>query len=108
MPHVDIALAEIPLNTPFRVDHQDLKIVVVRTESQISAFEDACPHAFWPLSEGTIRDGLLECPGHAWEFRVTDGRCVNAPTYCLNAVTVEIDGPTVRLSWHSKVQSAKS
>jgi nitrite reductase/ring-hydroxylating ferredoxin subunit len=108
MPHVEIALSEIPINTPFRVEHEGLKIVVVRTESQVAAFEDACPHAFWPLSDGIVRDGVLECPGHGWEFRVSTGRCVNAPSYCLVAISVETDGPIVRMKWDSKVQTAKA
>jgi nitrite reductase/ring-hydroxylating ferredoxin subunit len=100
MPHAEIPLADIPLNIPVAVEQDNMKIVILRTESQISAFEDACPHAFWPLSEGTVRKGVLECPGHGWEFSAETGRCLNAPTYCLNPIAFEVVGETIRLQWH--------
>ena len=108
MPHVDLALTDVPLNSPFRVTHAGMNLVVMRTESQIVAYEDSCPHAFWPLSEGSIANGVLECPGHGWEFDVATGRCVNAPAYCLTAVTVLSDGHNVRLHWENKQTPAAS
>ena len=108
MPHVDVVLADIALNSPFRVEHEGMKIVVVRTGSGISSFEDLCPHAFWPLSEGCVRDGVLECPGHGWEFNAATGRCLNAPAYALVPISIEVDGPIVRLKWEGKTQSAKA
>jgi nitrite reductase/ring-hydroxylating ferredoxin subunit len=99
MPRIEISLQEIPLDTPFRVEQPGMPIVVLRTEQGITAFEDRCPHAFWPLSEGEIYDGVLECPGHGWEFDVTSGRCLNAPAYCLTPVSVTIEAGMVQLCW---------
>jgi nitrite reductase/ring-hydroxylating ferredoxin subunit len=108
MPHVDVALANIPMNAPFRVEHDGMGIVMVRTESQISSFEDTCPHAYWPLSEGILRDGVLECPGHGWEFNASTGRCVNAPAYALTPITAEVIGDVVRLQWEAKASPARA
>ena len=99
MPHVDVALTDIPLNSPFRVEHDGTAIVVIRTETEITSFEDVCPHAYWPLSEGTFRNGVLECPGHGWEFNAETGRCLNAPTYALTPIRAVIVGDVVRLEW---------
>jgi nitrite reductase/ring-hydroxylating ferredoxin subunit len=108
MPHVDVALATIPLNSPFRVEHDGVAIVVVRTESQVSSFADVCPHAYWPLSEGTFRNGVLECPGHGWEFDAENGRCLNAPTYALTPITSEIIGDFLRLQWETNAPAART
>jgi nitrite reductase/ring-hydroxylating ferredoxin subunit len=105
MPHIDIKLSEIPFNTPLRVEHENKAMVVVRTEAGISAFDDVCPHAFWPLSAGDVFDGVLECPGHGWEFDLTNGRCVNAPAYCLTPVSTSIHGEMVRLEWVEELES---
>jgi nitrite reductase/ring-hydroxylating ferredoxin subunit len=106
MPHAEISIAEVPLNVPTRFEHEGVKLVILRTESQISAYEDVCPHAFWPLSEGTVRDGVLECPGHGWEFSVSSGRCLNAPAYCLTPVSLQMRDGTIRLEWEVAAQSS--
>ena len=106
MPHAEISITEVPLNVPTRFEHEGMKLVILRTESQISAYEDVCPHAFWPLSEGTVRDGVLECPGHGWEFSVSSGRCLNAPAYCLTPVSLQMRDGTIRLEWEVAAPSS--
>jgi len=71
------------MNAPFRVEHDGMGVVIIRTESQISSFEDTCPHAYWPLSEGILRDGMLE-------------------------IDAEIIGDVVRLQWEAKASPAKA
>jgi len=99
MPRINLSQDEIPLETPLRVEHEGHAIVVIRTAGGVSAFEDRCPHADWPLSEGEIRDGVLQCAGHGWEFDAATGRCINAPAYCLTTVTVTVEGGQVWLEW---------
>lgn len=106
MPRAEISIAEVPLNVPTRFEHEGMKLVILRTESQISAYEDACPHAFWPLSEGTIRDGVLECPGHGWEFSASTGHCLNAPAYCLTRVSLQLRDEKIRLEWEAGAPSS--
>jgi len=99
MPSVKLLIESLPLNAPFALDVEGLKFVVVRTPKAVYAFEDTCPHAMWPLSAGTFHDGVLECPGHAWEFQVETGRCQDSPAYCLVPVATNILGEFVRLEW---------
>jgi nitrite reductase/ring-hydroxylating ferredoxin subunit len=99
MPNAEICLKDLPLNAPFRFEKEGMKIVLVRTTERVYAFEDVCPHAFWPLSAGIFHDGILECPGHAWEFQVQTGNCQESPDYCLTPVSAMIVGDVVRLEW---------
>jgi nitrite reductase/ring-hydroxylating ferredoxin subunit len=99
MQHTDIAISELPLNIPTPFEFDGMKIVVVRTTEAIHAFEDVCPHAFWPLSQGAFHEGKLECPGHAWEFSIHSGKCQDSPAYCLNPVSVTILGEFARFAW---------
>jgi nitrite reductase/ring-hydroxylating ferredoxin subunit len=32
-----------------------------------------CPHSGGPMSAGTIKDGVVECPWHAWRFHADTG-----------------------------------
>jgi nitrite reductase/ring-hydroxylating ferredoxin subunit len=108
MPHANLLLSEFALNVPVRVERDGMSLVVIRLEGQIVAYEDVCPHAYWPLSEGSVRDGVLECPGHGWEFNAESGRCLNAPSYCLTKISTVVDCEMIRLEWEAKPETARS
>jgi 3-phenylpropionate/trans-cinnamate dioxygenase ferredoxin subunit len=97
MRHIDLALDQIPEGRPIRVEDGGDGILVLRIGDSVSAFEDVCPHAQWRLSDGELVDGLLECPGHGWEFSPETGRCVSVPAYCLKPIAIELQGNAVRL-----------
>jgi phenylpropionate dioxygenase-like ring-hydroxylating dioxygenase large terminal subunit len=48
-------------------------------DGAVSAAPDRCPHREAPLSSGTVSDGCLVCPYHAWSFD-GDGACVDVPS----------------------------
>lgn len=59
-------------------------VVLGRTkEGSTFALRDVCPHRAAPLSGGRVLDvggeAAVECPYHAWAFRLSDGRCLSAP-----------------------------
>ncbi|MGV3525455.1 MAG: Rieske 2Fe-2S domain-containing protein [Candidatus Sericytochromatia bacterium] len=37
-------------------------------DGQVVALQDRCPHRNYKLSEGRVRNGLLQCPYHGWTF----------------------------------------
>ncbi|HKY31059.1 MAG TPA: Rieske 2Fe-2S domain-containing protein [Candidatus Polarisedimenticolia bacterium] len=92
-------MSELPEGKPHRLEHEGYGVVVVRTASGVSAYEDVCPHAGWRLSDGELVDGLLECPGHGWQFRIQGGRCVDVPFYCLKQLAVTQADGMVRVEW---------
>jgi len=100
MQTIDIKLNDIPFDTPFRLEHNGTPIVVIRTKERITAYHDICPHAQWPLSEGEIVDGHLECPGHGWQFSLETGQCLNSPAYCLTSFLVSTFSDSVRIDCH--------
>ena len=99
MPHIEMSFADLPADSLVRVEHDGMKLLVARSQERVFAYHDKCPHAFWPLSEGTLNNKVLECPGHGWEFDIETGRCLNAPVYCLTPVEVRVQGDMVRLQY---------
>ena len=55
--------------------HEDLNIGVFRTADGLFAIDNVCPHHQAELHMGTVKDGLVFCPWHAWPFHLKDGRC---------------------------------
>jgi len=69
-------------------------VVVTRTDTGLSAFDDACPHrgaAF--TSVGRIMNGKLLCGWHYWAFDCDTGAHTNITGVCLKTHAVrEHDG----------------
>lgn len=56
----------------------DTPIALFRSEIGLGALIDRCPHRNYPLSEGRVHQGGLECPYHGWRF-APDGACLDVP-----------------------------
>jgi nitrite reductase/ring-hydroxylating ferredoxin subunit len=80
------------------VDHDEFgPIVVVRRGAEVRAFRNLCPHQWLPLTYRSPNivsaDGRrLRCSNHGAEFRVEDGRPLDAALACgLEPVPVHVD-----------------
>ena len=51
-------------------------VALFRTPEGFLAFDDACPHAGGPLSEGVLDDGVLVCPWHGFRYDTGTGACL--------------------------------
>jgi nitrite reductase/ring-hydroxylating ferredoxin subunit len=49
---------------------------VRREDGSVDVVSDRCPHEGYPLSQGTVRDGVLTCKWHNWKFELATGTCV--------------------------------
>lgn len=66
---------------------------VYNVDGTFRVIDGICPHAGGPLGKGTLRDGVVTCPWHGWQFNVENGQhCLNE-TICQPSYPVEvIDG----------------
>lgn len=80
-----------------RVRAGALAICVARSDGRFFAFEDACPHMRTPLSDGLLRDGVLRCGMHNWQFELESGRCVagGRDWACLKLYPVKVESGRV-------------
>lgn len=53
------------------------KLFIVRSNDELRAYQDVCPHKGVPLTDGDLDDGILVCGVHLWEFDVVTGDSVN-------------------------------
>jgi phenylpropionate dioxygenase-like ring-hydroxylating dioxygenase large terminal subunit len=73
-----VALSRDLRHRPLRVMLDGAPVVLFRSPAGLAALADRCPHRLVALSEGTVRDGTLECPYHGWRFD-HQGHCVAMP-----------------------------
>ncbi len=55
------------------------RIVLVSRDGEIHALEDRCSHQDFPLSDGTLEDGQLECLYHGARFDPSTGKALSLP-----------------------------
>ncbi len=62
---------------------------------EISAMNNECPHRGGPLAEGTIEEGKIVCPWHAWAFDPKTGQASHTPLARVEVYEVKVEGSDV-------------
>jgi nitrite reductase/ring-hydroxylating ferredoxin subunit len=70
---------DLPDGKPVRKMVGEVRVVAVRTGSQVHVPADRCSHMSGPLSDGQLADGCLTCPWHGSVFRLADGSVARGP-----------------------------
>jgi len=56
------------------------RVCIGRSGGTYFAVCDECPHAGFPMSQGTVQPGgVLECGWHGATFRIADGAVIDGP-----------------------------
>lgn len=67
------------------------KVLVVRSNDAVFAYEDRCAHLGVALSEGRLDGGVLTCAAHQWQYDVATGRGINPAAACLKRFDVLVE-----------------
>jgi len=54
-------------------------VLMRNSDGVVCALEDRCSHRSLPLSQGTLRDGTIQCRYHGVEFDCNTGNCTKVP-----------------------------
>jgi len=117
--HVVGRLEELPLLKPVLVRVGGSVLGVYRlNDTEVVAYENACPHLGGPVCQGEIVEWVdeilapsgevieqrvcpdrwhLVCPWHGLEFDLQTGRCVSDPELHLRAYSTRVEGGVVRV-----------
>ena len=75
-------------------------VLLVNVEGSVYAVPNACPHRQWPLSESALRETVLQCARHGWEFDVPSGRAVYPPFgYRLRSLPLRVVDGQIEVAW---------
>lgn len=76
----DIArFTDIPEGTMKHVEVEDHELLLANVEGKVYAIDDRCGHMSTPLSMGTLKGNIVECPLHRAQFDVITGKKVREP-----------------------------
>jgi 3-phenylpropionate/trans-cinnamate dioxygenase ferredoxin subunit len=73
------ALEEVPPGQLLGVEVSGEKVCLANADGEIYAVRDNCSHKDFPLSNGTLEDGQIECSWHGARFDVESGRALCLP-----------------------------
>ena len=66
-------LTEIPAGCSLQKSSEGQRFTCIREGDTVHVLADRCPHQGYPLSQGTVRDGVLTCAWHNWKFDAETG-----------------------------------
>ena len=66
-------------------------VVLVNVDGDVFAYEDRCPHAATPLSNGRLEGGVLTCSAHEWVFDCRVGVGINPRGAVLRSIAVRVE-----------------
>ena len=90
--------SEIAPGTAKKMEVSGTEIAVFNVDGNFCAIQEVCPHRAGPLSEGGVEDGVVTCPWHGWQFRISDGVSPVNPAVKINCYQVKVEGNDIYVS----------
>ena len=72
-------------------------IAVFCQQGQFHAIDDTCPHMGASLAGGTLENGIVTCPWHAWRFCIADGTWADNRRIKIGAYPVRVEGNEIQV-----------
>jgi nitrite reductase/ring-hydroxylating ferredoxin subunit len=66
-------------NEGLTVEVGGCEYALFRVDGKVRCIDSACPHEGASLADGEVRDGVVVCPWHSWEFDVCTGCSLDPP-----------------------------
>ena len=89
-------LSEVPEGNPKAIKMgEGRSIAIFNVDGKIYATDNQCPHMGYPLTRGTIRNGILTCDWHRRSFDLKGGGCFHVECDDLKVFPVDIRGDEI-------------
>jgi nitrite reductase (NADH) small subunit len=92
------AQGELPLaGQLLEVAHAGRTLCVANVGGTIRVLDGVCPHEGGPLGEGTIEEGRVVCPWHAFAFDVQTGVELDDPEFRVEVFEAKVEDGELRV-----------
>lgn len=94
------SLSAVPEGGVVALDVAGEALLLSRLRERVVCYRNACAHLGMPLDLAEVRDGILTCPHHGFQYALESGECLTVPEVQLqtHAVRVRSDRVEVKLS----------
>jgi toluene monooxygenase system ferredoxin subunit len=82
------------------------RVLVLRTEDGVHAYEDRCAHLGVALSLGTLEGGVITCPAHHYQYDACSGCGVNPERVRLRPYPVRVSEGKIAVDVETPVERA--
>ena len=93
-----VSLAELREHGHLRVASEGCAALVTWVDGAAYAVADACPHRATSLSGGLLRDSVVTCPAHLWQYDVRTGARHDTSGEGLATYPVTVTADTVEVA----------
>lgn len=74
------------------------EMLICKTEHGYHAFDNDCPHAGMPLTDGDVTGCVITCPYHGYAYDIRDGRNVDFPDDVpLTTYPIRVEGDKIEV-----------
>jgi nitrite reductase/ring-hydroxylating ferredoxin subunit len=68
-------VSDVRANLPMIFNFQQKEYRLLEVDGELIAHATVCPHGLGPLGGTDVKDGVIECPWHGYQFEVKSGLC---------------------------------
>lgn len=89
---------ELPENELIVREVGGQSVILARLENNVVCYQNACAHLGMPLDMSELKDGVLTCSYHAFEYLIKSGECLTVPEVQLQTHAVRVIDNKVEVS----------
>ncbi len=83
-------LTDVPLDQIVAAEVHGQSILLSNIDGKVVCYQNACSHLGMPLDSGEVKEGILKCPYHAFEYVLKTGECITVPEVQLHTHAVRV------------------
>lgn len=91
------AIDEVPEGGITERKIKERSVLLSRRGNHVSCFDNSCAHLGMPLEMGEVRDGVITCAYHGFQYLLETGECLTAPEVQLKVHAVRVTGDRVQI-----------
>lgn len=90
-------IADIPATKGKVIRVLGKEIALFQVEGGYYALDNLCPHEGGPLAHGWVKNGVVTCPWHLWEFDLRSGEFLDEREIKVACFQVKVEGDDLLL-----------
>jgi nitrite reductase/ring-hydroxylating ferredoxin subunit len=73
------------------------ELALFNTGERFCSIENFCPHKGYPLADSPIKENIVTCEHHGWEFDVRTGRCLEKKGCSIESYEVRVEDGWIKI-----------